>query len=174
MGFGEAAQGALRSLRKTWSKGIDEVAVTLIGLGPRGSFRRVGGEAIPELADSTIWASWTPFVPPRHTKPRGRDSLENQVRAELERRGLPGLVYLRISLPTRDESGTGSAPRFRHFMRTRQGKALQAPPGLYRVVLTLEARIAGPLCLGWGSHFGLGLFRPADEQQGSTFPENFP
>ncbi|MBI5482123.1 MAG: type I-U CRISPR-associated protein Cas5/Cas6 [Deltaproteobacteria bacterium] len=162
MGLGPLAQRALRRLRKTWAKGIDDIAVTLLGIGSRESFLEVGGTAIPELASSATWASRTPFIPPRFVKPSGKDSLEGQVRAELLRRGLPDLATAPlVTLPADDNQAGRQARRFRHFTRTRhEGGKPGPPPGLFHLTLTLENPVEGPLCLGWGCHFGLGSFVP--------------
>jgi hypothetical protein len=40
----------------------------------------------------------------------------------------------------------------------REGGVPGPPPGLFHLTLTLQSPIAGPLCLGWGCHFGLGLY----------------
>lgn len=163
MGFGSLAQRAFRCLRKTWAKGIDDVAVTLVGLGSRGAFLEVGGDAIQELASSTTWVSRTPFVPPRFLKPEGNDSIEGQVRAELRRRGAFDLAAAPVITAPGSEGATAHQAReFRHFARTRREGAMAGPPpGLFHLTLTLQRPVAGPLCLGWGSHFGLGLFVPA-------------
>jgi CRISPR-associated protein Csb2 len=160
VGFGPAAQGALRRLRKTWAKGIDDIAVTLIGIGDLSSFRTVGGVQLPELARSEKWISRTPFVPPRFLKARGKDSLDGQVRSELRRRGLPDLVGASVvALPRDEDKASARAPRFRHFVRTiRNSRAPDAPPGVFHLTLHFEREVEGPLCLGWGCHFGLGLF----------------
>lgn len=162
MGFGPLAQHALRGLRRTWAKGTDDLAVTLVGIGSRESFREVGGEEIPELASSETWASRTPFIPPRFLKHNGEDSLENQVRAELRRRGLPALAAPpTVTLPTDEDAPGRQARRFRHFARTRrEGGKTRPPAGFFHLTLTLESPLAGPLCLGWGCHFGLGSFVP--------------
>ncbi len=170
MGFGPLAQRALRRLRKTWAKGIDDIAVTLLGIGSRESFLEVGGNAIPEFSSSATWASQTPFIPPRFLKRNGKDSLEGQVRAELRRRGLSDLAAApMVTLPT-DENEAGRQARwFRHFTRTRrEGGKSGAPPGLVHLTLTLEKPIEGPLCLGWGCHFGLGSFVPCESTAGDT------
>lgn len=162
MGFGPLAQQAFRRLRKTWAKGIDDIAVTLLGIGSRESFLEVGGSPISVLASSAIWVSRTPFIPPRFLKPNGKDSLEGQVRAELRRRGLPGLASApTVAVPT-DENEAGRHSRwYRHFTRTRrEGGKAGPPPGIFHLTLTLESPIDGPLCLGWGCHFGLGSFVP--------------
>jgi len=164
MGFGPLAKWGLRRLRTTWAKGMDDIAVTLIGIGKRDSFRKVGDDALPELGSGTNWVSRTPFMPPRFLKSRGKDSIQGQVRAELQRRGLPDIaVAPTVTAPT-DESDAGRrAQWFRRFARKRQGNAGTPPAGLFHVTLTLDRSVEGPICLGWGSHFGLGLFVPATE-----------
>src|ERR1017187_1099736 len=122
MGFGPLAECGLRRLRTTWAKGMDDIAVTLIGIGKREAFREVGDHAIPELGSGKAWVSRTPFIPPRFLKSRGRDSLEGQLRAELQRRGLPDIVEAPAVVVPTDESVAGrQAQWFRHFARTRQG-----------------------------------------------------
>ncbi|MDO8681344.1 MAG: type I-U CRISPR-associated protein Csb2 [Acidobacteriota bacterium] len=139
-----------------------DIAVTLLGIGSRESFLEVGGNAIPELASSATWVSQTPFIPPRFLKADGKDSLEGQVRAELRRRGLPDLVTApMVTLPSGEDAAGRQARRFRHFARTRrEGGKAGPPPGLFHLTLTLQSPVAGPLCLGWGCHFGLGSFVP--------------
>ncbi len=161
MGFREIAQPALRRLRKTWAKGIDDIAVTLLGIGSRESFLEVGGNAIPELASSATWVSRTPFIPPRFLKADGKDSIEGQVRAELRRRGFPDLATApMVTLPSGEDAAGRKARRFRHFARTRREGGIPGPPGLFHLTLTFQSPVAGPLCLGWGCHFGLGSFVP--------------
>jgi CRISPR-associated protein Csb2 len=160
MGFGRTAQHALRRLRKTWAKGIDDIAVTLVGMGDLASFRTVAGVPLPELGRSATWVSLTPFIPPRFLKPRGKHSLDGQVRAELRHRHLPDLVVAPVvTLPSEGSEAGLQARWFRHFIRSRQNsRAPGPPPGLFRLTLTFERPVEGPLCLGWGCHFGLGLF----------------
>jgi CRISPR-associated protein Csb2 len=165
MGFGPLAERGLRRLRRTWAKGMDDIAVTLIGIGKRGTFRSLGGEPVPELGSGTIWVSRTPFIPPRFFKPRGRDSLEGQVRAELQRRGLPDVsVDPAVAVPTDENAAGRQALWFRRFARTRQGNGGTPPAGLFHLTLTFDHLVEGPLCLGWGSHYGLGLFVPAGQE----------
>jgi CRISPR-associated protein Csb2 len=163
MGFGPLAERGLRRLRRTWAKGTDDIAVTLIGIGKREAFREVGDDAIPELGSGATWVSRTPFIPPRFLKSSGRDSIEGQVRAELQRRGLPDMaVAPTIAMPADENEAGRHAQWFRRFARTRQGNGQTPPAGMFHVTLTLDRTIEGPICLGWGSHFGLGLFVPAD------------
>lgn len=165
MGFGPIAERALRRIRRTWAKGFEEVAVTLVALGQREFFSSIGGERVMELSSGRVWVSRTPFVPPRHLKRKGKDTLQGQIRAELEARGLPELACEPVvTSPTAGTEFGRQALWFRHFALTRQGG--EAPPesGIYHVTIQFKEEVRGPLCLGWGSHYGLGLFVPLTSQ----------
>jgi CRISPR-associated protein Csb2 len=163
MGFGPPAARAIRRLRRTWAKGMDDIAVTLIGIGRKESFRNVGGKPVRELESGTTWVSRTPFVPPRFLKSHGKDSVEGQIRIELERRGLPHLTAPpTIAVPKNDNEAGRRARWFRAFARSRQGNPGTPPAGLFHVTFTLVRPVEGPISLGWGSHFGLGLFVPSE------------
>ncbi|MCS7026831.1 MAG: type I-U CRISPR-associated protein Csb2 [Bryobacteraceae bacterium] len=167
MGFGPLAGSALRRLRRTWTKGLGDVAVTLIGLGKLGEFRRLSGALIPELGTSRVWVSRTPFVPPRFLKPRGHNSLEGQVREELRVREFPELLAPPVvARPHEEAPGSKQAVWFRRFVRTRQGNGGLPPAGVFHLTLKFHVPVTGPLCLGWGAHFGLGLFVPVEEDGG--------
>jgi CRISPR-associated protein Csb2 len=169
MGFGPLAERGLRRLRTTWAKGMDDIAVTLVGIGKRAAFREIGDDAIPELGSGAIWVSRTPFIPPRFLKSRGKDSIQEQVRAELQRRGLPDFAVAPVLAKPTDENDAGrQAQWFRRFARSRQGKGETPPAGLFHVTLTFDRSVDGPICLGWGSHFGFGLFVPADDGRRSS------
>lgn len=164
MGFGPLAQQGLRRLRKTWAKGMSDIAVTLIGIGKLEEFRAIGGEAVPELGHGTTWVSQTPFFLPRYLKARGKDSIEGQLRSELERRDLPDLeVPPTITAPADSGHAEKQARWFRQFARSRRGKVASPPAGPLHLTLKLVTAVDGPICLGWGCHFGLGLFVPASE-----------
>ncbi|MCC6858775.1 MAG: type I-U CRISPR-associated protein Cas5/Cas6 [Bryobacterales bacterium] len=163
MGFGPLAERGLRRLRRTRAKGMDDIAVTLIGIGKKEAFRIGGADPVHELGSSTAWVSRTPFVPPRFLKLRGKDSLEGQVRAELLRRGFPdAAVSPAVAAPIDATEAGRTAIWFRRFVRTKQGNGGVPPAGLFHITLTFDRPIRGPVCLGWGCHFGLGLFVPAD------------
>jgi len=161
MGLGRVAQQALRSLRALYARDA-HLFTTLVGLGKRDDFARVGDRNVPEVHESSCWVSRTPFVPPRHLKTK-RHSLVEQVRAELSSRGLPALT--RMDVMDREAIVNRG---FHHFVRARRepGRAPPAPRffGLY---IELERPTRGPLSLGYGSHFGLGLFVP-NERSSAT------
>ncbi len=154
MGLGAEAQRALRTIRSTFTKGGDRpLFVTLAGLGRLADFTSIGSRSIPELAESTLWTSRTPFVPPRHLKTK-RHTLEDQVQAELESRGLPRAI--RIDVLARDQVVSLGLHR---FVRVRREPG-RGPPAarFFGLEIELERPVRGPIALGYASHFGLGLF----------------
>ena len=160
MGFGIEAMHAIRGLRRTWMKGgVGELHVALVGQGLRSKLAELPEGMGAYLGWAQDWITITPFVPPRFLKKRGANSLEGQVRAELTSRGLPKPE--RIGLKAFPESGDlpeKQATHFRHAVRHRRTGT--PPPQDLGVSACLHfARpVQGPICLGYGSHFGLGLF----------------
>lgn len=160
MGLNEPARRALHSVRRTWAKGISTLFVTLIGIGDREDFE----EKVPLMKAHKEWVSLTPFVPPRYLKPRGKNSLEGQVIAELASRNLPEASvhvegeegYVPISAVP---EGTLPARRWRHFELERGDKR---PPvaATFGLKLIFDKPVPGPIAIGYGSHFGLGVMVP--------------
>lgn len=162
MGLGDAAQHAVRTLRRTWTKGgVGEMQLALAGAGdlnclrglPEQLISQVGRVLAPKVG-SRIWTSVTPFVPARFLKPRGKNTLENQIATELESRGFVGEDSAKIQvLPW----NTDTFP-LRHFIRVRQRKAAPPVDVGYAIRIEFATPQKGPICLGYASHFGLGLF----------------
>jgi len=161
MGLGDAAQWAIRTLRRTWTKGgIGDLQLALAGSGDIDMLRLLSEPLDQRIAEllgprggSRSWVSVTPFVPPRFLKPRGANTLIGQVNAELASRGRP-LVEQWDELPR-----TAETLALRHFARRRQRSGAPPPVDVgYALRLRFAEPIVGPLTLGYGSHFGLGLF----------------
>jgi CRISPR-associated protein Csb2 len=161
MGLDAEAQAAVRATRRSFMKGgVGELRLTLAGVGELDDLVRLPApfgaaiEALTSTAGVLRWRSFTPFVPPRHLKPRGRHTLAGQVNAELAARGLPPAIDVHVLDPHQDEQ----ARRARHFKRVRAG----GPPPPQDMGFVLELGFAqpvrGPLALGYGCHFGLGVF----------------
>lgn len=159
MRLGPRAQHAVRSLRRTYMKGgVGELQVAVAGAGTLSDLRAIGAglwSAIEKLlgppGGTTSWVSATAFVPPRHIKKQGRSSLAGQVEAELKVRGFP---------PAKVEvlEWTGETLALRHFVRRRQ-RGPQPPIDVgFAIRLHFDIPVVGPICLGYGSHFGLGRF----------------
>lgn len=159
-GLSARAMEAIREVRRTWAKNLPDLRVAFAGSGSLASFRRLSPalEAIVGGA-SRVWESLTPFVPPRFLKPRGKNSLEGQVQAELASRGLPAAT--RIEPIERDKV---LARGYRHFVRERSNARGPARDTWFALRIELEQPIATPLTLGHASHFGLGLFRVAEPE----------
>lgn len=164
MGLGARAQRAVRGVRRTYMKGgVGELQIAVAGGGALNEFRASGGgvaRAVVGLlgptAGAASWVTVTPFVPPRHLKKTGRASLVGQIEAELKGRGFP-----RAKIDVLD--WTGETLALRHFVRRRQ-RGPQPPLDTgFAVRLLFDEPVAGPICLGYGSHFGLGLFRSVQE-----------
>ncbi len=163
-GLSAASQTALRCLRKTYSKGISELGVSVVATGELAELERLDepfGDRLASIlqaggAGAREWQSLTPLVLPRYLKPRGRNAFEGQIRAELESRGLPAA---RVEV-----LGLGDSAQFRHFVLERDPRrkgAPSLPPPVavgYAVRLSFDAPLRGPLVLGYGGHFGLGVF----------------
>lgn len=160
MGLDGDAQTAIRQLRRTFTKGgvgplrlavvgsvveIEELAA-LPGDWGAGLRRHVGA--------SREWISATPFVPPRYLKKRGINALEGQVQAELASRGLPAAQRIEVL----DAHDSDLARRQRHAVRVRR---FGPPPPVdfgFTLKLSFAEPVSRPLTLGYGSHYGLGLF----------------
>lgn len=116
---------------------------------------------------SRVWRSVTPYLHPWHIKKAALRSetsifaaIEEQIRREWTLRGstLPAIESI---VPLTEIKAGGRSLRPLQFHRFRRKRGLTQPDALGRL---LELRFAepapGPIALGFGCHFGLGLFRP--------------
>ena len=130
--------------------GVDEWRLALEGFGRRKDFE--GGSRI--LASSRRWRSLTPFLAPGHLKRAGH---AGEVRRLLRRRGYDTEG---VAVTERDEIDVGGTPRralhFHRFRSQRGERQLDSSGALLEIEFPEEVR--GPLALGYGSHFGLGMF----------------
>jgi CRISPR-associated protein Csb2 len=146
-GFGAVALEVLARRLRVYlgpEKPVLVVEPELVGHGV-DRVLRVGDAA---LSMAGRWVSAHPYLLGRHPKAT-RDSLEDQVRRELAQRGFPE--------PRTVESAVWGEGDW----VVRRGHD-ERPPASYplRVTVTFGMAVAGPICLGHGSHFGLGLFEP--------------
>lgn len=160
MGLDSEAQGIIRQLHRTFTKGDVgplrmAVAGSMAKLSELLSLRGPWGERLGRhLGANREWVNSTPFVPPRYLKKRGSNTIEGQVQAELASRGLPGAQSIQILDPHESEL----ARRQRHTVRVRRfGPAPPVDLG-FTLRLVFAEPVRGPICLGYGSHYGLGLF----------------
>ena len=135
-----AADIAVRSRRRSW----------------RAEWHWIGKSGDPDapgtlLGAARAWSSLTPYIGPWHEK-RGF-SRSDMIRRECDARGLPAT---RTIEPAAEISGRHSVPRWRWRDSVPPGGA---KAGFWHVVF--DSPVRGPLALGYGCHFGLGLFLPA-------------
>jgi CRISPR-associated protein Csb2 len=161
MGFGREAMHTIRDVRFTWAKrGVGDLRVALVGHAWRSKLPDLDEGLDVYLRPARRWSTVAPFVPPRFVKRRGPNTPEGQVRAELASRGLPDPTRVEIkAFPLSEDLPPAQARLFRHFVRSRRRGGVQPPQDVgWFVRIEFKCDVAGPLCLGYGSHFGLGLF----------------
>jgi CRISPR-associated protein Csb2 len=157
-GFDEDDVVALQRLQRLWGRGGHDLELILVGLGQPADFGGLAFPQSPALATSRVWESVTPFVPSRHPKiVRGVevDSIEQQICRACEQ--LLGVVPVEV-LPA------GNRADWAKFRRRRiGGGGRRGPDRGFGARLVFEQPVQGPIALGYGSHFGLGLFSAISE-----------
>ena len=177
-GFDDRARRALEEL--TWLSHIGDhpLQAILLGFGQVEDFRlspggRPGAAGTSLVGSSRVWASLTPFVPTRHPRERGsrkfEDGLrvggpEHDLRRLLKASGHPEPVQAH-RLPECRLAGR-EFPWNRFRTRRLDGDGLLGGGPFVGWRLVFPEPVSGPLCLGYGSHFGLGLFVPEEGDAG--------
>lgn len=159
-GFDRHDQAAIGNLRTITRRGNrPDVRLVLTGLGEAKS----AGDATL-FASSRRWRSVTPFSLPRFANrgggkpPRPRDLPEAQLVRELRLRGLPEPISIRRT----EGYEINGRPMVRWLeFHTRRFKGDEGF-GLAGFELEFAEPVTGPLALGFGCHFGLGLFLPVE------------
>lgn len=150
-GLGVVERRILETLRRIWSNSGNQWQLVMEGIGNA----EIGG---PLLASAVEWKSITPYLHPWHCKKNF--SIEDQIRRECRMRSLPEPIF--CTRLNHIPMGRENKPRRPvHFHRFRSKRGLVQPDtagSFWRI--RFEHPQAGPLALGYGSHFGLGLFAP--------------
>jgi CRISPR-associated protein Csb2 len=167
MGFDHAARLALRRLNKVWGHEGHDIRLVLIGIGAPCTF--------PDcqlLGTSKVWCSLTPFVSTLHMKSYGDGrpkidatngwqigSAGHDLKRLLNKEDAAAIIRQEkhINLPNQR---TLRSLQYQTSRPDGAGKRGNGDAGAF-VIEFSEAR-TGPLAFGYGSHFGLGLFVPAD------------
>ncbi|WP_295388838.1 type I-U CRISPR-associated protein Csb2 [uncultured Thiodictyon sp.] len=145
-GLDAQAQAAIGELAAIYTHEGAEWRVLLEGLGEPVDF----APHSPLLRTSACWESVTPYLHPWHRK-RGFEVPE-QIARECRARGLPE--------PSLVEPRPDAKPRALDFHRFRGKRGLEQPDRHGSMIrLEFSEPITGPLALGFGCHFGLGLFK---------------
>ncbi len=171
-GLEDDAQRAIERLRWVRSSLVSEyqreqrpdrrdrhrLTTTLVAAGELGTIREAIREQSPIdlFGESATWESYTPFIAPRFVKTK--HPIDKQIEAELASRGLPCPTAIEI-LPREAASNSGFLSFTRRRHRNRPQPPSQQP---WSLRLTFDTPIRRQLlALGYGSHLGLGLLRPA-------------
>lgn len=158
---------ALDAFRKMHGPGGTELRLLLLGWGSLADFA-----SVPLLAKARTWRSVTPYIPTRHYKRRGTkrdtggeaDFLVTVLREDLSRRGFPDPTDIHILERCQVRAHDPRAhPRrafrwlqFRRERLTGDGRHGTHPGTGFEI--TFPQPVQGSLALGYGCHFGLGLF----------------
>lgn len=173
MGFGLQDRQALDELSRVWGHGGHDIQLILLGVGKPEDFAGLDenkGES-PMLAKSDRWISRTPFISTRHPKatktgvPKLDDnglqigSAEHELRRLLKLNSLPDPISIE---PVHSTDLAGHETRWLKFRRDRNhGNGRREASGYgYGFKLIFSEPVSGPIALGYGAHFGLGLFVP--------------
>ena len=175
-GFDGDVQARLSGLRTLWiapkhrtsedaethARAVKEWHLALEGFGRPDDFKEADdtyGSRL--LGASRVWTSLTPFLAAGHLKKGGYPA---EVRRLLMRRsivpdGEAETVQVEAKPTIRLEGGKDVRPIHFHRFRSRYGERQPDSHGTF-LTLTFPSERSGPLALGFGSHFGLGLFGP--------------
>jgi CRISPR-associated protein Csb2 len=151
-GLGQGAIEALNRIERLWESRGAEWRVLL---ETYGSAEELGRH--PYLIPSRTWQSVTPYLHPWFRKKSF--SVEDQIRREIAARGLPEPEL--TPLTTVKIHGRDRRPVHFHRFRRRTGLTQPDTRGSFWR-LTFSRTVAGPMALGFGCHFGLGMFAALD------------
>lgn len=145
----------------------EPLQVLLEGFGSAPMFQTL----TPLIRRSAVWVSVTPYLHPWHLKKREvrsaqalHEAILGQLNREWSARGdeLPRILEFR---ELREVEFSGRKLRPLHFHRFRGKRGLVQPDTLGRLIeLRFDEPVRGPVALGFGCHFGLGLFVPVEEK----------
>jgi len=160
-GFSGRAIATLSSVRWAYAKGIDRLSINLAGMGDvddiARQLRSVGKcetAGLAPLRTSRIWQSVTPFVLRKFAHKRGKKTPEGQIREEILQRGFDEPTQIAIWSSSKMVSHHLKG----YVLQRKRGK--QQPPCVSSWGATIQFATpqSGPICLGYASHFGLGMF----------------
>lgn len=156
-GIGSDERRIVESVRRLWSREGSEWQVVLEAIGDAG----VGYPLTALCAEGQlVWRSMTPYLHPWHAK--RTFTIQDQILRECSERGLP----LPVGFDRLDCVTVGSQKRRPiQFHRFRSKRGLSQPDrqgSFWRI--TFAKPVRGPLALGFGCHFGLGMFAPVQDR----------
>jgi CRISPR-associated protein Csb2 len=167
-GLGEREMDALMRVRSlNPGGGRPEIRLAFLAHGSAEDFR----DSVPIFWKAREWRSATPFVLNRHMKLRGAeekrlvDGPADQVRRELDRRPPMGAFVEDVAFAGALKTQGWRTVYPLEFYQWRRGGARGG--GAFNFLLRFREPVAGPITLGYGCHFGLGLFTPTFTREGA-------
>lgn len=168
MGFDEDACRTLRRLNKVWGHGGHDLRLVLHALGQPTEF--------PDcklFGSSASWRSVTPFVSTLHAKTYrdGRPKLDasgwqqgsaahDLLRQLAQHPQGAGATIRQLDERDRPFDFGRSSLRSLQFQTRRQGGGARGNGSGSAFEINFSQPVRGPIALGYGAHFGLGLFIP--------------
>lgn len=169
MGFDEAACLALRRLNKVWGHGGHDLRLVLHAICQPDE-----AAGCQLFGPSKTWRSVTPFVSTLHAKTYrdGRPKLDasgwqqgsaahDLLRHLAKHPQGAGATIRQLDERDRPFCSGRSNLRSLQFQTRRQGEGARGNGSGSAFEITFSEPVIGPLALGYGAHFGLGLFVPA-------------
>lgn len=148
-GFSGSDRQTIEHLHKIWDRSGGQWKLILENVGGI----ETGGDLMKR---SKHWVSVTPYLHPWHVK--RNFSVKDQIRRECHERGFVPPVH--IDSDTVIVNGIERRPIHYRRFRSKRGLAQPDRQGSFWK-LEFSEPVHGPLALGFGCHFGLGLFKPA-------------
>ena len=157
---------ALFSLKRLYQYNLMSMRLVFEGCGTIDNFTEV-----PIFRKESVWVSATPMVLSRHIKYRGKGSDKHMVDGPIEQitneikhryNSSYKIKDIQIDETPTNIQNTDIKP-FNFFRWRNHGRV--GNDKTYKVRLEFEEPVRGPITLGYGSHFGLGMFVPEDNHE---------
>lgn len=172
IGFNEEARRAIEELRKLWSKSGHPQQLVLLGIGRPEDFAGLDADAgqCPLFAASTTWVSRTPFIPTRHPKATrsGTPKVDasglqiggpqHDLRRLLSEAGHPTPSSIEVVPHTM--IGGKPTPWLQFKTLRKDGGGARSSNSGFGFRVRFAEPVCGPIAVGYGAHFGLGMFVP--------------
>jgi CRISPR-associated protein Csb2 len=150
-GFDRDTLRVLKEMTRLWNQKGQEWKLILEDYGPHERLKAYS----PLLAESATWASVTPYLHPWFQKKNF--TVADQIKKECRIRSLPEPVKIE-RLESICINGRERKPIHFHRFRNKRGLTQPDTHGSFWK-LTFPQPVYGPLALGFGCHYGLGMFK---------------
>lgn len=148
-GIGLDCHRVLARLTRLWNANGRKWRLVLEHMGEVGEC-----QMSPLFGSGTTWMSQTPYLHPWHVKKNF--TIQDQILRECRERSLPEVAKFE-SLPSIRINGRERSPIHFHRFRSKRGLVQPDTHGSFWRIQFTEP-VQGPLALGFGCHFGLGMF----------------